>query len=87
MTGPDWAATGPEHYREAEVQAEQAAREIDKGYTGMASLGLAQVHATLALAAKQDNQPAIIVSVSGEMTPADVARLKRAISDAQGSAS
>jgi len=46
-------ATGPEHYQESENLAEQAARAADKGAEGVARLliGLAQVHATLALAA------------------------------------
>jgi hypothetical protein len=45
--------TGPEHYQEAETQAESAARAIDDRMSDDArvSLGLAQVHATLALAA------------------------------------
>ena len=45
--------TGPEHYQEAETQAESAARAIDDRMFDDArvSLGLAQVHATLALAA------------------------------------
>jgi hypothetical protein len=45
--------TGPEHYLEAERQADCAAREIDEGRASetQPSLGLAQVHATLALAA------------------------------------
>ena len=45
--------TGPEHYQEAETQAESAARAIDDRMFDDArvSLRLAQVHATLALAA------------------------------------
>jgi hypothetical protein len=45
--------TGPEHYQEAETQAESAARAVDDRMFDDArvSLGLAQVHATLALAA------------------------------------
>ena len=45
--------TGPEHYQEAETQAESAARAIDDRMfeDARVSLGLAQVHATLALAA------------------------------------
>jgi hypothetical protein len=45
--------TGPEHYQEAETQAESAAHAIDDRMFDDArvSLGLAQVHATLALAA------------------------------------
>ena len=45
--------TGPEHYQEAETQAESAARAIDDRLfeDARVSLGLAQVHATLALAA------------------------------------
>jgi hypothetical protein len=45
--------TGPEHYQEAETQAESAARAIDDRMFDDArvSLGLAQVHATLTLAA------------------------------------
>lgn len=42
--------TGPDHYREAEVQAEAAARAIDDGRWEYAKLSLAlgQLHATLA---------------------------------------
>jgi hypothetical protein len=44
--------TGPEHYQEAENQAESAARAIDRLFEdARVSLALAQVHATLALAA------------------------------------
>lgn len=45
--------TGPDHYREAEIQAECAARLIDEGRSDEArlSLGLAQVYATRVLAA------------------------------------
>lgn len=45
--------SGPEHYQEAEAQAESAARAIDDRLfeDARVSLGLAQVHATLALAA------------------------------------
>jgi hypothetical protein len=45
--------TGPDHYHEAECQAELAARLVDEGRTAEATLtlGLAQVYATLALAA------------------------------------
>jgi hypothetical protein len=45
--------TGPEHYAEAELQIEVAARELEDGEPKAAelSLGFAQVHATLALAA------------------------------------
>lgn len=45
--------TGPEHYQEAENQAESAARAIDDRLfeDARVSLALAQVHATLALAA------------------------------------
>ncbi len=45
--------TGPDHYHEAEIQAELAARLIDEGRSAEAQmvLGLGQLYATLALAA------------------------------------
>ena len=45
--------TAQDHYHEAEIQAELAARLIDEGRSDEAklALGLAQVYATLALAA------------------------------------
>jgi hypothetical protein len=45
--------TGPDHCHEAEIQAELAARLVDEGRSDEArlALGLAQVYATLALAA------------------------------------
>jgi hypothetical protein len=45
--------TGPDHYHEAEIQAELAAHLVDEGRSDEArlALGLAQVYATLALAA------------------------------------
>jgi len=51
MTGPQMS--GSAHYREAEKQAEVAAELADEGRQGDAELRLrlAQVHATLALAA------------------------------------
>jgi len=51
MTGPNMS--GPAHYRESEKQAEIAAEAADDGRPADARLRLelAQVHATLALAA------------------------------------
>jgi hypothetical protein len=45
--------TGPDHFHEAEIQAESAESEINEGRTDEARLSLApgQLHATLALAA------------------------------------
>lgn len=44
--------TGPEHYREAERLLEEACDPADHGVGALhAHIGLAQVHATLALAA------------------------------------
>jgi hypothetical protein len=45
--------TGPEHYLEAEICSEQGANAVDRGESAEAAgwLALAQVHATLALAA------------------------------------
>ncbi|MDQ3987761.1 MAG: hypothetical protein M3291_00915 [Actinomycetota bacterium] len=51
MNGPNM--TGPQHYREAERQAEVGAELADEGRLDDAQvhLALGQVHATLALAA------------------------------------
>jgi hypothetical protein len=64
--------TGPEHYREAETCSEQGADAVDRGESAEAAgwFALAQVHATLALAAAVARLDIDVGSTSREWTEA-----------------
>jgi hypothetical protein len=74
--------TGPEHYREAEgLLARITDRDVLTEEV-VATMAVAQVHATLALAA-QNVPPPVIVHVEGDVKPE---QLRRLINEASRSA-